>query len=335
MHIGHFDLEQDILVVAEIGNNHEGDLSHATDMVVAAAEAGADAVKFQTIEPTLLVSRDQTARLEQLGRFRLSREDYETLADVAANAGVMFLSTPFYLDAVAWLDKRVPAFKIASGDCTYTRLLETVAQTGKPILLSTGATTLEEVRTAQSTIEDIWTQAGVQPGLVLLHCTVSYPTAPEDANLSALSDLAQLGTTIGYSDHTIGVEAAVLAVAMGARVIEKHFTLDKNFSNFRDHTLSADPDDLAELVRRLRAAKALIGSGGKRVLPCEAEARTAVRRSVHAARDIDTGTTLTLDDTVCLRPGSGIVPAQEASLVGRTVKSALVAGTIIDDGTIA
>jgi len=334
MKIGNVDTDQTVMIIAEIGNNHEGDVAFARDMVVAAAEAGADAVKFQTIEPRKLVAADQTARIAQLERFQLSRETFEDLAKTAAANNVMFLSSVFSLDAVDWLGDIMPAFKIASGDMTYTRLLEKVALTGKAILLSTGAADLDEVRTAQQTIEDVWARTGVRPGLAILHCTVNYPTAAGDANLSALADLATLGVTVGYSDHTLGNTAALLSVGMGARVIEKHFTLDNNHSDFRDHAVAADPAGFAELVNQVREAEMIIGSGGKRRLPCEVEAAPGVRRSVHAARDIAAGTKLTAEDTICLRPEGGITPAKEADLIGRTANVAIPAGTIIDENAI-
>ena len=328
-YIGSHDLASSVMIIAEIGNNHEGDAGVAREMISAAAEAGADAVKFQTIEPARLVAADQEARLQQLGRFELSRGDFEALAAHANSAGVQFLSTPFHIDAVEWLAPLVPAFKIASGDCTYTRLLEAVSATGKPILLSTGAATLDEARDAVATIERA--RPDEDPGTVVLHCVVSYPTQAEDANLSAITDLARLGKTVGYSDHTVGSEAAVLSVAMGVRVIEKHFTLDNAYSDFRDHALSANPADMAALVKAVRRAEMLIGSGGKRVLPVEAEVRDAVRRSVHAARDLAAGTVLTNADTICLRPGDGIAPAREQALAGRTLTRAVAAGHIISE----
>ncbi len=332
---GTHDLNDRVMIVAEIGNNHEGDAALAHDMIAAAAEAGADAVKFQTIEPARLVAADQTARIEQLGRFHLPQATFEDLARTAAENNVMFLSTPFHPGAVGWLGKIAPGFKIASGDLTYTGLLESVAATGKPILLSTGAATMDEVRTAKDTIEAVWNDAGVSPGLAILHCTVSYPTEPADANLSAIPDLATLGATVGFSDHTIGIDAAVLSVALGARVIEKHFTLDKNHSDFRDHALSADPGDMKALVAGVRNAEALIGRGGKRVLDCEAEVGPAVRRSVHALRDIAAGAELTSDDIVCVRPEGGIAPSGEIALAGRTAKAAITAGTPLTEDMLA
>lgn len=219
-------------------------------------------MKFQTIVPERLCSPELPERVRQLGRFQLSYEIHESLAAVAAREGVLFLSTPFDVESARFLDKLVLAYKIASGRQRLFPLLDVVAATGKPVILSTGLCDLAEVRAAQERLRQ-WRARGVEGDLALLHCVSSYPTAPEDANLGFLRDLASLGETVGYSDHTLGVEAAVLAVALGARIIEKHFTISKTHSDFRDHQLSADPAELAELVRRTRLAETLLGDGGQ------------------------------------------------------------------------
>jgi len=319
MKIGPHDLDRRVMIVAEIGNNHEGSMALAEEMIGRAAEAGADAVKFQTIVPDRLVSPSETARVAQLERFRLSYAQFAQLAETAKRAGVQFLSTPFDIGSVAALDPLVPAFKIASGDNDFLPLLTAIAKTGKPIVLSGGLADLDTLSASKRHIEAIWRDAGKDPGLAILHCVVSYPTAPEDATLCALKDIAALGCTVGYSDHTIGVDAAVLSVALGARLIEKHFTIDKNHSDFRDHKLSADPADMAELVRRVRQAEELIGTGGKRVLPCEAKVLSAVRRSVVAARDLGAGAVIAFDDLSWVRPRAGLAPGREGELVGRTL----------------
>src|SRR5262249_14207229 len=188
-------------------------------------------------------------------------------------------------------------FKIASGDNDYTALLRTVAATGKPVIMSTGMSERQDVAFARDLLRAEWRRCGSSdPGLVLLHCVVSYPTPPAEANLAAITALRDLGETVGYSDHTLGIEAATAAVAMGARVIEKHFTLDKTLSDFRDHQLSADPADLAELVRRIRLIEAMHGRPEKRVMDAEQAAVAAVRRGVYAARDLAAGTPLALAD---------------------------------------
>lgn len=329
MKIGPHDLDQTVLVIAEVGNNHEGSYSRAEEMIGRAKEAGAGAVKFQTIVPDKLVAASETARIAQLTRFQFSYAQFETLAATARREGITFLSTPFDLDSVAALDPLVPAFKIASGDNDFFPLLEAVALTGKPILLSTGLADRGEIAAAKRFIDAVWRRTGRPGSLALLHCVVSYPTAAADANLSAIQDLATLGCTVGYSDHTIGIAAATLSVALGARVIEKHFTLDKNQSDFHDHKLSADPADLAELVRRVREAETLLGSGGKTVLPCEEAVRDRVRRGIAASRDLAAGTVITLADLTWVRPRAGLAPGQEAALIGRRLTVAVPRGAPI------
>ncbi len=310
---GH-DLDKDVLVVAEIGNNHEGSLERARHMIGLAARAGAHAVKFQTIVPELLVEPSQAARLEQLRRLCLPPAAFEALRDTARDEGVIFLSTPFDLESVRLLDPLVPAFKIASGDNDFLPLLRAVAATGKPVLLSTGLCGAQSVLDARDALEAAWSHRGLRGQLVLLHCVGSYPTPPDQANLLAIRALAELGHTVGYSDHTLGTQAAVLAVALGARVVEKHFTLDHGFSDFRDHKLSADPAQLAQLVRAVREAQDMLGQGFKQPMPCEEASLVAARRSAYAARDLAAGELLTPDAVAWLRPGGGI-PATDADLL--------------------
>jgi N,N'-diacetyllegionaminate synthase len=326
MRIGSHDTDRAVFVIAEAGNNHEGSFARAEEMIGRAKAAGADAIKFQTIVPEKLVSASDAARIAQLGRFQFSYAQFESLAATARRAGIIFLSTPFDLDSVAALDPLVPAFKVASGDNDFFALLEAVAGTGKPILLSTGLADLAGIARSKAFIDGVWRREGTEGALALLHCVVSYPTRPEDANLSAMRDLATLGTTIGYSDHTIGIAAAVLSVALGARVIEKHFTLDKNQSDFHDHKLSADPADLAELVRRVREAETLLGGGGKRVMPCEAAVAQRVRRGVTAARDLAEGTVLGVADLTWVRPRAGLAPGEEEMVIGKRLKAPVAQG---------
>ena len=269
MLIGPVDLDREVLVVAEIGNNHEGSFARAEEMIGRAAEAGAQAVKFQTIVPEQLVAADQSARLATLRGFQFTQTQFEALAGTARAAGVMFLSTPFDVGVVTWLAPLVPAFKIASGDNDFTAMLRAVAATGKPVIMSTGLAELAEVAGARDLLRSEWKRRGLpDAGIALLHCVVSYPTPPADANLAAISALASLGETIGYSDHTLGIEAATLAVAAGARIIEKHFTLDKKLSAFRDHQLSADPAELAALGSRTGVIAGGTARGLRLAQPC-------------------------------------------------------------------
>lgn len=317
MRIGKLDLDERVMVVAEIGNNHEGSYALAEEMIGLATAAGVDAVKFQTIVPERLVSPREEKRLAQLRRFQLSHEQFERLAETARRAGVLFLSTPFDVDSARFLTPLVPAFKIASGDNNFFPLIDVIARAGKPIILSAGLADLEDVRRTKTFIDGVWAKQGVDPGLAVLHCVVSYPTPASEANLLAIRRLASLGVTVGYSDHTLGIDAAVLSVALGARIIEKHFTISKTHSDFRDHQLSADPADMTELVRGVRLAEEMLGTEQKRVLDAEQPLVVAARRSIVAARDLAAGTTLTWDHLDWLRPGGGLAPGQEGDLLGR------------------
>lgn len=325
--IGNIDLARDVLVVAEIGNNHEGDVALAEELVGLAAGAGAQAVKFQTIVPERLVGPDQPQRLQQLRRFALSEEHHRRLARAAQAAGVLFLSTPFDIGSVAMLEPLVPAFKIASGDNDFVPLLEAVAATGKPVLLSTGMADLAGVAASMGVIRRAWRESDADPGLVLLHCVSAYPAPANEANLRAIPALAALGETVGYSDHTIGVAAAPLAVALGARVIEKHFTIAHDHSDFRDHKLSANPAEMRELVERVREANALLGDGVKRVMPAETDTARAARRSIVASRGLAAGHVVAWDDLAWLRPAGGLAPGREGTILGRRLRRAVPAGT--------
>ncbi len=329
MKIANHDTDERVFIIAEIGNNHEGDFGLAQDMVRAAAEAGADAVKFQTINPVELVSASQAARVAQLEKFRFSYDQFAQLAGLAASCGTLFMSTPFDLDAVRFLDGLVPAFKIASGDNDFFPLLRAVAQTGKPIVMSAGLMELEEVARSRDFIRGVWQEQGVSQDLAILHCVSCYPTPEEDANLLAIRALAGLGVTPGYSDHTLGIEAAVAAVAVGARIIEKHFTVDKNYSDFDDHQLSADPADLKELVRRVREVEALLGRPGKGMSGCEKTSKTPNRRSIVAKVPLAAGAVLGMEHLSWVRPGGGMAPGREAEVLGKRLTRPLAPGEMI------
>jgi sialic acid synthase SpsE len=242
----------------------------------------------------------------------------------------MFLSTPFDIESVRHLEPLVPAFKIASSDNNFVALLEAVAATGKPVLLSTGMADMDDVKRSCGVLEGAWRKAGKAPAMVLLHCVSSYPAPPESANLLAIRTLAsETGYPVGYSDHTLGIEAAVLSVALGARVIEKHFTLSKTQSDFRDHQLSAEPAELAELVRRVKAVQSMLGSGIKQPHPAEEPVAKAARRSIVAKRNLPLGHMIAPQDLDWLRPAGGLVPGEEGKLIGRALKRAVAAGEMI------
>lgn len=320
MRIGAVDLAKEVLVVAEIGNNHEGSYTLAEEMIGRAAEAGAGAVKFQTFRAEHYVSPADAARFSQLKSFELTYDEFARLAKVARDEKIMFLSTPFDPESAAFLHQLVPAFKIASGDNNFYPLLETVAQLGKPILLSTGLADLAQVRYSKGFIEHIWRELHIEQDLAVLHCVTSYPVPPGEVNLGAVLQLRQeLQCTVGYSDHTAGIEAAALSVALGARVVEKHFTIDKQLSAFRDHQLSADPREMAELVRRIQMVLEMTGTGEKVLQSSERANLGVVRRSIVARRDLPQGATLGWGDITWTRPGGGLSPGKEHLVLGRTL----------------
>jgi N,N'-diacetyllegionaminate synthase len=328
MKIGTLDLTERVAIVAEIGNNHEGNFEVACELVREAAKCGVDAVKFQTFKTEQFISPTDQARFARLKSFELTLEQFAELAKLARSLDLLFLSTPLDLDSAAGLEPLVDAYKIASCDDTFYPLLERVASSGKPVIISTGISDWDQVQKTTNHLYQCWqANAAHDPQLAVLHCVSSYPVPPEEANLNSIKFLSQnLNCPVGYSDHTIGIEAAVLSVAMGARIVEKHFTLDKHYSDFRDHQLSADPTDLKQLVDRIRQAEILLGILNKSVQPCAAISATAIRRSIAAKHALNSGDQIESTDLIWTRPGSGIVPGLEASLVGKTLRRAVVAG---------
>jgi N,N'-diacetyllegionaminate synthase len=313
MQIGSADTALQVLVVAEVGNNHEGDVKVALELIRAAAQAGAGAVKFQAIDPARLARPTETTRIAQLERFRLAPKELAGLAEEAHSLGLDFICTPFDLDAVQWLTPLVDAFKISSGDNNFAALISAVAAPGKPVIVSSGMADIAQMRSAQAIIDDLGAP------FAALHCVSAYPTMAEDAELTKIGALARdLKCTVGYSDHTIGNEACVLATAFGARIVEKHFTLSHDFSDFRDHQLSADPPELAELVERVALAEKLAGTG-ETPSSAELEAAHSARRSIVAARDLTAGTVIQFEDLEWLRPADGLAPGREGELVGKVL----------------
>jgi len=327
MRIGTFDTNQRVLVIAEIGNNHEGSAERALALVRAAAAAGADAVKVQTFRTEHFVNRRQADRFARLKSFELPIDAFAAVSTEARALGLLFIATPLDLHSAAALEPIVDAYKIASGDITFEPLLGTVAATGKPVILSTGASTLDEVDLAAARLRAAWPADAAADRLGILHCVSSYPAPIEEVNLRAIRTLAdRCGATAGYSDHTLGIDAAVTAVAAGAAIVEKHLTLDKQFSDFRDHQLSADPQDLRDLVARIRQTERMLGTADKRVQPSEAEMRDAIRRSAVMARDGRAGEPLMADDVTWLRPAGGLTPGAERALIGRRLRRDVSAG---------
>jgi sialic acid synthase SpsE len=329
MRIGPADTADRVVVIGEIGNNHEGDADVAARLIDAAADAGADAVKLQALDAERFVRPGQEARLEQMRRFQLTRDEYAQLADHARSRGLAFVCTPLDLDTADFLEAIVDAPKIASGDNDWPELLERAAEMRKPVVVSTGMSDWGTIRAARDTVTTRWRELGADaPGLALLHCVSAYPAPDKEARLATIPALAAAfeDCVIGYSDHTLGIDACVAAVAGGARVLEKHITLSHDFSEFRDHQLSAEPGELAELVRRVRATEVLIGEPRDGVLAVEQPVAEAARRSIVAATDLSEGAVLDSGDLTAMRPRDGLSPGNAAELVGRTVRRDIAYG---------
>ncbi len=303
-----------VFTVAEIGINHDGNVDQAHRMIDAAADAGADAVKFQTFRTDRLMipTRERLAQqeagaesaFEMFRRMELSWDAHEQLKKHADERRIVFLSTPFDEESADFLDQiGVPAFKVASSDITHTPLLRHIAAKKKPVLLSTGMSFLNEVADALLTLKS----AGARD-ILLLHCTSCYPAEPEQLNLRAIGTLRDhFGLPVGYSDHSLGILAPLMAVAIGAVLLEKHFTLDKR-ANGPDHKLSMDPAELRSLLSKLRQVEACMGTGRKRPAPGERENRRLSRRSIVSSVDIRAFEPLEPWMLAFKRPGDGIEP---------------------------
>ncbi|MBI2526476.1 MAG: N-acetylneuraminate synthase [Candidatus Rokubacteria bacterium] len=318
-----------VFVVAEAGVNHNGERALARRLVDAAAEAGADAVKFQTFSTEALVSRDAPkanyqreatgeagSQGEMLARLELDAGAHREIRDRCAERGLVFFSTPFDAASADLLERLgVPCFKLGSGEITNLPFLRHVGAKGKPVIVSTGMSTLDEVAQAVAALRE----AGEAP-LALLHCLSAYPAPAAEMNLRAMDTLSQrFGCPVGLSDHTSGIEIAVAAVARGAAIIEKHLTLDKGLPG-PDHRASLDPGEFAALVRATRCVEAALGDGRKRPMPAEADTRRVARKSLVAARAITAGQRLAAADVAIKRPGTGISPADLPRALGRVVR---------------
>ena len=329
---------QPVFVIAEAGVNHNGSLDKAYGLIDAAVAAGANAVKFQTFKTDLLVTleapkaayQQQTTdktetQYEMLKRLELSVDAHRDLIAYCAKRNIIFMSTPFEENSADLLDNLgVPIFKIPSGEINNVPFLTYVAQMGKPIILSTGMSHLGEVELAVQTVRKTGNQE-----LVLLHCVSNYPADALDVNLRAMQTMAvAFGCPVGYSDHTQGIEISLAAVALGACVIEKHFTLDRNLPG-PDHEASLEPNELASLVAGIRNITSALGHGRKEPVANEIGSAAVIRKSLVAACDIPGGTVLNEKHIVIKRPGTGLLPTMHPFLVGRSTRIHISQGTLL------
>lgn len=333
-------VSSDVFVIAEAGVNHNGDVAVALRLCDAARAAGADAVKFQTFRaqdlvvrgaPTASYQQEQTGDTDQfamLQRLELSEVDHGTIRDHCSSIGIEFFSTPFSEDAVDMLAALgVRRLKLSSGELTHRALIEHAAATGLPLILSTGMGTMEEIREA---VEWVRAARGNLRGVTVLHCTSAYPAPDSDLNLLALQSMAKdlPGVAIGYSDHSLGIEAPLAAVALGATVVEKHLTLDCRMAG-PDHSASLEPAPFARMVQGIRRVSAMLGDGVKAPRPDELDTARVARRSVVTTQAIAAGTVLTAEMLACRRPATGIAPRELPGLVGRRALKAMAPGAVV------
>ena len=322
------DFLKKTFIVAEVGNNHEGCFRTAKKLIRKAFECGADAVKFQTFNVEHFVSSEEKKRINVLKKFKFSYEQFEELSRFSNHLGIIFFSTPFDLESARFLNTIQPIFKIASGDNNFFELLDQIIEFNKPIIISTGMAELKLLKKIESKIKKK-IKISKKKFVSFLHCKSSYPVPVEQANLNEIKNLQNTfkDFIIGYSDHLEGNDACISAVSIGAKIIEKHFTLDKNFSNFRDHKLSCDPDQMKELVEKIRLIEKLLGDCKIKISPCEKESLLSSRRSIGISRDLKRGYVIKKNDLIMIRPGTGY--KDKKNVIGKKLKKAVVSGSIL------
>ena len=314
-----------VFIIAEAGVNHNGRLDLAYQLIDVAKDAGADAIKFQTFKAENVVSKladkaeyqkkttgSDKSQLEMIKRLELSFDDFVKLKKYCDKKEIMFLSTPFDYQSIDFLYDLVDIYKIPSGEIINYPYLKYIAAKNKPLIMSTGMANLGEIEEAINIIRSVNSEAQIS----LLHCTTNYPTPYEEVNLKAIQTLAvAFKLPVGYSDHTLGIEVPVAAVAMGAKIIEKHFTLDKKLSG-PDHKASLEPSELKEMVKAIRNIEIALGNGIKKPNKSEIEIMKVARRSLIATRDIRVGEIIKESDIAIKRPGTGILPKFKEIVIG-------------------
>lgn len=314
-----------IYIIAEAGVNHNGDIDTAYRLIDAAQSAGADCVKFQTFKSKNCVSKyaekaeyqintniNKETQLDMIKKFELPFDAFQSFKCYCKKIGIDFLSTPFDLESITFLDTLdMPFWKIPSGEVTNLPYLLAIAKTEKPVVMSTGMCEMEEIQAAVNILK-----ANGTPKVTLLHCNTEYPTPYGDVNLRAMEAMREhFGVEVGYSDHTLGIEVPIAAAAMGAAVIEKHFTLDRDMEG-PDHKASLEPAELAAMVRGIRNVEKAMGDGKKTVTPSERKNLPIARKSIVARRDIRKGEVLIEENITTKRPGNGISPMRWFEVLG-------------------
>lgn len=314
------------LIIAEIGNNHEGNFENALKLIDAAKKSGVDAVKFQTFKTDLYYSNQDLNRVKRLKKFELSFNQFSKLAKYAKKKKLLFISTPLDLKSLDFLKKIVDIIKIASGDNNFKDLIKSSVKSNKELIISTGLTSVNEIKDLKKFIQNL----NYLDKTYFLHCVANYPVDPKNANLNFILNLKKIfKENIGYSDHTIGIDACLISFLLGSVVIEKHFTLDKSFSKFRDHAISADPQDMSLLVKKISTYKELINNKKEKYLSCENNERILLRRSYYFKKNLAKNTIIKANDIIPLRPGNGIQLNEKHLIIDKILIKDVKRGSIV------
>ena len=332
-----------VLIIAEAGVNHNGSIETAKKMIEKAVDAGVDIIKFQTFKSEKLVSKSaqqaeyqkknigsssDNSQLNMLKKLELSHSDHKELIEYCNQKGIKFFSTAFDLESIDYLHSlNLGLWKIPSGEITNYPYLKKIAQFGEPVILSTGMCEMEDIEAALKVLTD---NGLSKDKISILHCNTEYPTPFKDVNLLAMNELKdRFGVRVGYSDHTKGIEVPIAAVALGAEIIEKHFTLDRNMEG-PDHKASLEPDELKAMVSSIRNIESALGDGHKTVSESERKNIAVARKSIVAAKDIKAGEIFSENNLAVKRPGNGISPMDWEKVIGKTAKKDFVEDQLIE-----
>lgn len=332
-------------IIAEAGVNHNGDVKIARQLIDAAVEAGADAVKFQTFKADTLVSKSapkadyqkriadgNQSQFEMIKMLELDESAHRDLVDYCKKKGIVFMSSPFDIESINMLNRLgLEILKIPSGEITNLPYLKKIGKLKKRIIMSTGMADLKEIEDA---LEVLITAGTKKEQITVFHCNTEYPTPFEDVNLKAMDTIKDaLNVNVGYSDHTPGIEVPIAAVALGAEVIEKHFTLDKNMSG-PDHSASLEPHELKDMVHSIRNIEKALGNGIKKPSPSELKNKPIARKSIVAASPINKGEVISLENITVKRPGTGISPMQWNEVINKKTKRDIAIDSLIQWGDL-
>ena len=323
--------QKKIFIVAEAGNNHEGDIKIAKKLIDKAVFAGADAIKFQTFKPENFINNKEKKRIKQIQKFSLDIKDFKELSNYAKKKKIIFFSTPLDLNSAKELNKFQKFFKISSGDNNYFDLIKVISDFKKPMIISTGLADMRLIKKIYVFLKKNKKFKISKKNFAFLHCVSSYPVPIEQANLLSIKYLMKKfrNISIGYSDHTVGMHACLVAASLGVQIIEKHFTIDNNFSKFRDHRLSLNPINFKKMVEIIREIELLLGKEKKIIQKCEKEGLKSSRRSLAFNKKLPKGSKLSAKDLFGLRPEKNISIEKKKLFIGKITKKNVKKGEFL------